>query len=72
MDSISIDKLVDEKKDSIDSEKLRMFLRQKLQELYKKEKDTNLFDYDDIRYSAMIDLIYEIIPSLRAEIILNE
>jgi len=72
MESITIDKLVDGKKDSIDSDELRIFLNQKLEELYKKEKGTNLLDYDDIRYSAMIDLIYDIMPSLKDEIILND
>ena len=43
-------------------------LKQKLDELYKKDRDTPLFDYDQIRYSAMIDLIYEIMPSLRQEL----
>ena len=47
MESITIDKLVDEKDDSIDSKELRFFLNQKLNELYEKDKTTPIFDYKD-------------------------
>ncbi len=49
----------------LDITQLHYLLSEKLEELYEKEKDTNLFDYDQIRYSAMIDLIYDIMPSLK-------
>ena len=72
MESITIDKLVDEENDSIDSKELRFFLNQKLNELYEKDKTTPIFDYEDIRYSAMIDLIYDMMPSLREDIKLDD
>ena len=72
MEPITIDKLVDKENDSIDSKELHIFLNQKLEELYKKEKATPVFDYEDIRYSAMIDLIYDMMPSLRENIKLDD
>ena len=71
MESITIDKLVGKNNDSVDLKELRFFLNQKLDELYKKDKGTPLFDYEDIRYSAMIDLIYDLMPSLREDIKLD-
>ena len=71
MESITIDKLVDKESGIIDQKDLRIFLNQKLDELYNNEKETNMFDFEDIRYSAMIDLIYEMMPSLRENIKLD-
>ena len=68
MRSETIDDLIDEKNKNIDYQKLYFFFNRKLKEIYKKEKVTPLFDYADIRYTAMIDLIYEIMPSLKKEI----
>jgi Ca2+-binding EF-hand superfamily protein len=65
----TIEDLVDPEDDkSIEYQKLHRFLNQKLTELYEKEKATPLFDYLDIRYTAMIDLIYELMPSLKEEL----
>ena len=61
----NIDKLVNKNSMSIDYDDLQSFLNEKLNEIYAKEKITPLFDYADIRYSAMIDLLYEIMPSLK-------
>jgi len=71
MESITIDKLVDEKGESINAKDLRFFLNNKLDELYEKDKNIPLLDYEEIRSAAMIDLIYEIMPSLRQDIDLN-
>ncbi len=65
MKTNTIENLVGEGENSIDYQKLYLFMNQKLDDLYKKEKVTPLFDYQDIQYSAMIDLIYEIMPSLK-------
>ena len=48
------------------------FLNQKLKGLYEKDKAEPLQDYSEIRYSAMIDLIYELMPSLRNELELEK
>ena len=68
MELETIENLDDVKSKNIDHQKLYFFFNQKLKELYEKEKATPLFDYADIRYTAMIDLIYEIMPSLKDEI----
>jgi len=68
MKSETIENLDDVKSMNIDHRELYFFFNQKLKELYKKEKATPLFDYADIRYTAMIDLIYEIMPLLKEEI----
>ena len=68
MELETIEDLIDEKNKNIDYQELYFFFNQKLKELYEKEKVTPLFDYADIRYTAMIDLIYEIMPSLKEEI----
>ena len=52
----------------IQSQDLRQFLNNKLTELYDREKQEPLFDYAQIRYSAMIDLVYEMMPTLREEL----
>jgi len=62
-----IEDLIDDNKNKIDFQKLQFFMNEKLNELYQKEKTTPLFDYHDIRYSAMIDLIYEMMPSLKSQ-----
>jgi len=58
---------LDAKDEDINHQEIYLFLNQKLNDLNEKEKATPLFDYEDIRYSAMIDLIYEIMPSLKEE-----
>ena len=68
MKSETIENLDGVKNRNIDYQELYFFFNQKLKELYEKEKVTPLFDYADIRYTAMIDLIYEIMPSLKEEI----
>ena len=68
MEYETIDDIVNDKNSHVEYEALRLLLNQRLKELYEKEKETPLFDYADIRYSAMIDLIYDIMPSLRDEI----
>lgn len=65
MKSETIENLDDVKSGNVDHHELYFFFNQKLKELYEKEKVTPLFDYADIRYTAMIDLIYEIMPSLK-------
>ena len=72
MESKTIEDLINSKGQNIDYRDLHSFLNQKLKELYDKEKSTPLLDYSDIRNSAMIDLIYEIMPSLKDEIDLKE
>jgi hypothetical protein len=64
----TIEEFSDQNQRNIDYEKLEFFMREKLNELYQKEKTLPLFDYQEIRNSAMIDLIYEIMPSLKEEI----
>lgn len=68
MEMKTIESLVDAEDKSIDCKELYTFLNQRLKELYEKERVTPLFDYADIRYSAMIDLLYEIMPSLKEEL----
>ena len=72
MESKTIEELFQSNNKSIDFDGLSSFFNDKLNDLYMKEKGTNLLDFDEIRYSAMIDLIYEIMPSLRDEISLND
>ena len=59
----TIEDLIDEK----NKKELCFFFNRKLKELYEKKKATPVFDYADIRYTAMIDLIYEIMPSLKVQ-----
>jgi len=68
MEFETIEDLIDGGGNNIDSQELYNFLNQKLKELYEKDKAEPLLDYSEIRYSAMIDLIYEIMPSLRNEL----
>ena len=68
----NIDDLVDSKSMNISYQELKSLLNNKLDELYKKEKVTPLLDYEDIQHSAKIDLILEIMPSLRDEIKIDE
>lgn len=68
MEVNTIEKLIDSNQKSIDYQELYSFFNQKLNELYQKDKVEPLFDYQEIRYSAMIDLIYEIMPSLKKDI----
>jgi len=68
MKSETIEDLIGEKNKNINYQKLYFFFNRKIKEIYKKEKATPLFDYADIRYTAMIDLIYAIMPSLKEEI----
>ena len=68
----NIEELVDKNSNSISYGELQDLLDTKLEELYKKGKITNLLDYDDIRNSAMIGLIYELMPSLKDKIDLEE
>jgi len=65
---VTIENLTDGDKKNIDYEKLYSLMNKKLKDLYQKEKITPLFDYQEIRYSAMIDFIYEIMPSLKNEL----
>jgi len=64
----NIDDLIQDKKENINKNDIEIFLNKKLEELYDKQKKEPLFDYSEIKYSAMIDLIYEIMPSLRRQI----
>ena len=68
MEIRTIEELISSKDEKVDYEELHAFFNQKLKELYKEDQQTQLLDYDDIRYSSKIDLIYEIMPSLRDEI----
>lgn len=52
---------------TIDYHELQLFMHEKLKELYDKDRQTPLFDYEQIRYSAMIDLLHELMPSLKEE-----
>jgi len=64
----TIEELVNSRNQTIDSEELYHFLHQKLDELYKKDQAEPLLDYAEIRYAAMIDVIYELMPSLRNDL----
>jgi hypothetical protein len=64
----TIDDLIQDKKENINKDDIEIFLSKKLEELYGKQREEPLFDYSEIKYSAMIDLIYEIMPSLRRDI----
>jgi hypothetical protein len=68
MKTKTIENLITKGENNIDYQKLYLFMNHKLDDLYKKEKITPLFDYQEIQYSAMIDLIYEIMPSLKNEL----
>jgi len=70
--SETIEDLLKVSNKSIHYEDLHMFFNEKLKELYGMEKTMNLLDHDEIRNSAMIDFIYEIMPSLREEIKFKE
>jgi len=72
MEFETIEDLIDVGGKHIDSQELHDLLNHKLKELYEKDRQENLFDYSEIRYSAMIDLIYEIMPSLRNELELEK
>jgi len=64
----TIEDLMNSKNENISKKQLYEFFNYKLKELYDKDKSENIFDYDDIRYTAMIELIYELMPSLKNEI----
>ena len=68
MEFETIEELIDAGGKHIDSQELYDFLNQKLKELYEKDKAEPLQDYSEIRYSAMIDFLYELMPSLRNEL----
>ena len=68
MEIETIEELFNSKNNNVDYEELHAFFNKKLKELYEQDKSTPLMDYDDIRYSSQIDLIYELMPSLRNEI----
>ena len=72
MEFETIEELIDVGGKKIDSQELHDFLNHKLKELYEKDRQENLFDYSEIRYSAMIDLLYELMPSLRNELELEK
>ena len=72
MELETIEDLIDVGGNHISSKELYDFLNQKLKGLYEKDKAEPLYDYSEIRYSAMIDLIYEIMPSLRNELELEK
>ncbi len=72
MASQSIENLVNRGDNSVSYKELYELLNQKLKELYSEKRAIPLLDYADIRYSAMIDLIYEMMPSLRDEMALKE
>ena len=68
----NIDNLVQGVNNNINYDELIAFFDKKIKELYEKERMTNLFDQDNIRYSAMIDVLYEMMPSLKDELKLKE
>ncbi len=72
MEFETIEELIDVGDNHINSKELYDFLNQKLKGLYEKDKAEPLYDYSEIRYSAMIDLIYELMPSLRNELELEK
>lgn len=72
MELETIEDLINVGGNHISSKELYDFLNQKLKELYGKDKAEPLYDYSEIRYSAMIDLIYELMPSLRNELELEK
>ena len=72
MEFKTIEDLIEVGGNNINSQELYHFLNNKLKVLYQKDKAEPLFDYSEIRYSAMIDLIYELMPSLRDEIELEK
>ncbi len=72
MENKTIDELFGTNNQKVDYEELHAFFNKKLNELYEKDKTTPLLDYDDIRYSSMIDFIYDIMPSLKDEIDLEK
>ena len=65
MEFETIEELINAGCNQIDSQELYDFLNHKLKELYEKDKAEPLQDYSEIRYSAMIDFLYELMPSLR-------
>ena len=67
MSTKTIEDLVDSNK-MINSDELHYLLSKKLNELYEKDKENPLFDYAEIKYSAMIDLIYELMPTLKDDL----
>ena len=54
--------------EKVSREELSIYFNKKLEELFEKEKGSNLMDFDEIQYSAKIDLIYELMPSLKDKI----
>ena len=72
MKDLTIEDLANSKDKNIDYEVLQSFFNEKLQEIYEKDKAIPILDYADIRYSAMIDLLYEMMPSLKEDISENE
>ena len=68
MEIDSIEELFNSKNNNVDLEELHSFFNKKLKELYNQDSQTPLLDYDDIRFSSQIDLIHELMPSLRSEI----
>ena len=68
MELETIEELIDVGGNHINSKELYDFLNQKLKDLYEKDEAEPLQDYSEIRYAAMIDLIYELMPSLRNEL----
>jgi len=71
MEIETIEDLFKSDNNSINKKDLSTFFNKRLQELYIKDKKEPLFDYDEIRYSAIIDFIYEMMPSLKQEIDIN-
>lgn len=72
MERRTIEELMRDKNQNINYKDLRSFFNNKLDELYKKDKEIPLFDYDEIKYAAVIDFIYELVPSLRDEMKFGE
>ena len=66
----TIEDLVDS--ESISYQDLQLLFREKLNELYEKDQTIPLFDYLDIRYSAMIDLLCELMPSIKQNLEIND
>ena len=68
MEYRTIEELIDVDKQTIDSKELYDFFTQKLDELFKKDKAEPLLDCAEIQYAAMIDFMYELMPTLRHQL----
>ncbi len=64
----TIDEMVSSQSKTVDFEELQSLFQQKLDLLCEQDGSVALLDYENIRHSAQIELLCELMPSLRKTI----